>query len=582
MMPNVSHDPTLPCPKFGLSKPKARKRPVKKAIDKVKESIPKIDPLGIIGECSAKAKLATVIRALKIPIDKGSEEESENKEAYREARYKRWDHQRTLIRLFRDLLTPNESTWGFHTCKKSPIFKKPSKKEDNGVDIIHSPLTGFSSYKGLQSCDRPSCVHCAEAKAINDKKYLEAMRACHLRAGGSIIMMTLTNSHYEALALKDQLEGQKIAVDKLNQWLSKSHFFDEFGGRVGIVRAWEKTYGKHGWHPHFHFLIYMNDDLIERDENGEALEDQPTLMMIRNSIAEEWIKACEKAGLPAPDYHIGVDVRDGTHASNYVGKYGDEVITMKGGWGSDEEMSKPHLKVDKEAPKSLADALKGDKGLTPWQLLELAHNGDKKAGDLYVEYAYAIFGTAQLYWYPKTKDSYDLDAEIEARRQEQLALTAQQFDDNIIPEDFLFISVGYPLWAGIAHCNAMPHLLTATEKDIENGDFEKKRNTWALINHCSKVFQAHLVEQAKNQAIIAPESIEKKIKGKVVKRYGKYGSELLSAIQELQRLEFEKIFGSPVVEEVPDWISNVPISDNEMPPNHYNYNYEDDFECWIN
>lgn len=96
------------------------------------------------------------------------------------------------------------------------------------------------------------------------------------------------------------------------------------------------------------------------------------------------------------------------------------------------------------------------------------------------------------------------------------------------------------------------------------------------------MFQAHLVEQAKNQAIIAPESIEKKIKGKVVKRYGKYGSELLSAIQELQRLEFEKIFGSPVVEEVPDWISNVPISDNEMPPNHYNYNYEDDFECWIN
>ena len=121
-------------------------------------------------------------------------------------------------------------------------------------------------------------------------------------------------------------------------------------------------------------------------------------------------------------------------------------------------------------------------------------------------------------------------------------------------------------------------MATTTEIDIKNGDFEKKRNTWALVNHCSKVFQDYLIEKAKNTAIIPLESTEKKIKGKVIKRYGKYGSELLVAIQELQRLEFEKIFGSPIVEKVPDWVSNVPISDNEMPPN----NYEDDFECWIN
>ena len=101
-----------------------------------------------------------------------------------------------------------------------------------------------------------------------------------------------------------------------------------------------------------------------------------------------------------------------------------------------------------------------------------------------------------------------------------------------------------------------------------------------VVNHCSKVFQEYLIEQSKNSAIIPLETTEKKIKGKVIKRYGRYGSELLAAIQELQRLEYEKIFGSPVVEEVPDWVSNVPISDNEMPPNHYNY--EDDFECWIN
>lgn len=562
----VQNSNDKPCPKFGLTKP-TRKKYVKKPISK---SL----PLGIIGESSAKSKLATIIRALKVPVPKDLQQEKEDENAFREARSKRFDHQRTLVRLFRDLLTPNESSWGFHTCKKSPI------RGDGGAKIIYSPVSGYAHYAGLQSCDRPSCIHCAEARAMEDKKYLEAIRACHLRAGGSIIMMTLTNSHYAELALSTQINGQKVAVNKLNQWLSKTHFFDEFGGKAGAVRAWEKTYGKNGWHPHFHFLYYLNDDLIERDDDGAALAEQPTLRVIRNSISEQWIKICKKAGLPAPDYEIGVDIRDGTHASSYVGKYGDEIITMNGGWGSDEEMSKAHLKVAKKAPESLADALKGDKGLTPWQLLELAHNGDKKAGDLYIEYAYAIFGTAQLYWYPNTKNLYDLDAEIEARNQEQLALTALKFEDGIIPEDFDFIDLDYPLLAGIAHCHAMPHLLTAAEIDIKNGDFEKKRNSWALINHCSKVFQAHLIEKAKNTAIIPPESTEKKIKNKVVKRYGVYGSELLGAIQELQRLEFEKIFGSPIAEEVPDWVSNVPILDNEMPPNHYNY--EDDFQCWIN
>lgn len=514
--------------------------------------------LGSFGISSPTKPILKVIRSLKVPKTKGSEEEIASKKDYREARQKRFDFQKTLIRLFRDKKTINGKSFNFHGCKRSPI------KHNENIEIVFSPAADSANYVGLQSCQRGnSCPHCAEIKAMQDKKELEAMRACHLRAGGSLIMMTLTNGHHISDELSFLVDGQKIAVDKLNKWISEQKFFDEFGGRVATVRAWEVTYGKNGWHPHFHFLYYLNDDLIERDsETGEALEEQQTLRIIRNSISEQWQKICKKVGLPTPDYEIGVDVRDGTHASKYVGKFGDEIISMKSSWGSSDELAKGHLKTSHKAPESLADALKLDKGLTPWQLLELAHNGDKKAGDLFVEYVYGTFGTAQLYWYQGAKKLYDLEAEIEARKQEQLELTAQKFDDNIIPEDYSFMSLPYGRWAAVVHCNMRSQLLTAVETDIENGDFEKKRITWALINHCSEVFLAYLMDAKNNPDIIELQSDDEKLHDKACKRFGKYGPELLSAINSIQELKLEK----KVIETVPDWVLDVPIiQEQEMP-----------------
>ena len=541
--------------------------------------------LGNIGISSAEKPLCKVIRSAKVPQLKGSEEEKEVRKSYQEARTKRYDYQKTLTRLFRHKETVNGKSFNFHNCKRAP------RKASENVDIVFSPASDHASYTNTQSCQKGNaCPHCAEVKALKDKQLLEAMRACHLRAGGSIIMMTLTNSHHIGHSLEFLIEAQKVAVDKLNQWISKSHFFDEFGGKVGAVRAWEKTYGKNGWHPHFHFLLYMNDDLIERDEKGNALDDQPTLTMIRNSIAEKWQQVCKKAGLPCPDYEIGVDIRDGTHASKYVGKYGDDIINMKNTWGSSDEMSKSHLKVDDEAPESLAAAMMRDKGLTPWQLLELAHNGDKKAGDLFVEYAYATFGSAQLYWYQGTKDLYDLESEIKEREEEQRLLTATKFEDGVIPDDFVFLGVKPEWWRAVTHCDMHAQLLVAAETDIYNEDYDKKRITYALINQCSEVFIKDLLA-AKNDAdaraniqnimrdteidtqlrkshqdikklkIQFQSDIEKQIKNRMGSKNLEYGLDLLNAISH----KLPKPINSSI-ETIPDHLLDVPTL-SEIPNN---------------
>lgn len=541
--------------------------------------------LGNTGISSAETQIYKVIRSSKVPQPKGSEEEKEVKKSYQDARAKRYAYQRTLIRLFRHRETVNGKSFNFHNCKLTPI-----KKSEN-VDIIFSSESDSASYTNLQSCQKGNaCPHCAEVKALKDKQMLEAMRACHLRAGGSIIMMTLTNGHHIDHSLEFLKDGQKIAVDKLNQWLSKTHFFDEFGGKIGAVRAWEKTYGKNGWHPHFHFLYYMNDDLIERDEKGNALEDQPTLRVIRNSIAEKWQQICKKSGLPCPDYEIGVDIRDGTHASKYVGKFGDDIITMKNSWGSSDEMSKSHLKIDDEVPESLAIAMQRDKGLTPWQLLELAHNGDKKAGDLFVEYAYATFGSAQLYWYQGTKDLYDLESEIKAREEEQRLLTATKFDDGVIPEKFVFLGVKPEWWQAVTHCDMRAQLLVAAETDIYNNDHDKKRITYSLINQCSEIFIKDLLaakndadaraniqnimrdteidtqlrkshEDIKKLKIRFQSDIEKQIKNRMGSKNLDYGLDLLNAVSQ----QLPKSVNSPI-ETIPDHFLDVPIM-SEIPDN---------------
>lgn len=546
--------------------------------------------LGIIGKCSRQI----LLHSLRVPTDRGSKEFKKELAEFQESRRLRFEIQHTLINLFKGRETPKGSSFGFHTCKIASTNGSKSKTDGNGsksktdgeirkdgeVDIIYSHATGKSKYEGLQSCKKLACPHCAEIKALKDKQILEAIKACHAKAGGGVLMVTLTNSHHKGMKLEELISGQQIAINKFNKALSKMHFWQEFGGKLGAVRAWEILYGSNGWHPHFHLLIYLAEDITERDEKGRALEEQPRIQVIENSLSEEWIKSCVNSGLPAPSVEHGVSVQDGTHAEKYIGKYGDEIINMKGGWGSSAEMTRSNLKNDDKSPRSLSDLKSGDKGFTPWQLLKMAHAGCERSGQLYVEYVYATYGTAPLYFYPGTKSLYDYKAEIKLMEEEQRALIAQQFEDNIIPDDRVFIRLDNIMWKAVVFCRKRAELLTATETDAHNEDFEHKTNTMQLINNCLNDFLEELQKSKINEVIADTQNdeqlrnstededivtveflstIEKKVQSRVGSKSLNDGLEILHAVCNIN-LKSDTL-KNPILEPVPDWMTEIPPSD---------------------
>lgn len=527
-------------------------------------------PLGTFGKSSRQI----LLHSLKVPSDQGSEEFKKELVEFQESRRLRFELQRTLTRLFKNKQTPKGSSFGFHNCKKAVIKGSKSKidgkiRQEGQVDIVYSPATGKSSYDGLQSCKRISCPHCAEIKALEDKQILEAIKACHAKAGGGVLMVTLTNSHHRGMKLEELIAGQQVAINKFNKALSKMHFWEEFGGKVGAVRAWEILYGFNGWHPHFHLLIYLAEDITERDADGKALEEQPTIQTIENSLSEEWIKACVNSGLPAPSREHGVSVQDGTHAEKYIGKYGDEIINMKGGWGSSAEMTRSNLKNDDKSPQSLSDLKNGDKGFTPWQLLKMAHAGCERSAKLYIEYVYATYGTAPLYFYPGTKSLYDYKAEIKLMEEEQKALLAKQFEDNIIPDNRVFIRLENVMWKAVVFCEKRADLLTATETDAHNEDFEHKTNTMQLINDCLKDFLEELQKRQND------EEQKSKIKQIGLKSLGE-GLEIFHSDcnTSFKSDTLEEPILEPVLESVPDWVTEIPPADYD----DYMSQIPDDYE----
>jgi hypothetical protein len=177
---------------------------------------------------------------------------------------------------------------------------------------------------------------------------------------GHTYLITLTNSHNAGHSLLSQREGQKKAMKRFH------------------ITNYEVTFGKNGWHPHHHILVFSDKEL-----------SISVFSSLRNELAEHWINCCRLSKLPLPNMEHGLDLADGTYADQYIGK-----------WGVEHEMTKGHIKKGKEG------------GLTPFDLLQLSFEDElvfgRKPGQLFKEYAAAFKGARQLMWSRGLKDVFGL------------------------------------------------------------------------------------------------------------------------------------------------------------------------------
>ena len=234
-----------------------------------------------------------------------------------------------------------------------------------------------SRYKGLVSCGSVwGCPVCAGRKASVRQTELKRALSNHK---GSVWLMTLTMKHHRGEDIKDTLDAFKKAVKRFKQ----STVWRSFP-QVGHVSATEVTWNPDGgWHPHAHILMFCEDGETDLHPGTWEIE----------AFSKAWLKALKKEGREALD-KIGLDLKSGESAGNYVAK-----------WGMDAEMSRN-------------DSKKGrDGSLTPFELLRLSRieglsDEEQSAfGFLFQSYYEAFKGRSQLTWSPglKKKLSVDLD-----------------------------------------------------------------------------------------------------------------------------------------------------------------------------
>ncbi|MFU1636790.1 protein rep, partial [Aeromonas veronii] len=162
---------------------------------------------------------------------------------------------------------------------------------------------GKAFYQGLMACgDIWGCACCAGKVSERRRLELQAAIASATALGWATHFVTLTVPHGVGDDLDILLASLSDSLKRLStgKYSLKSQLAKCFPGctQHGYIRATEVTHGEHGWHPHFHILVFTSPDLSPAD--------------LRSVYSPAWQRACLLSGLPKPHDVHGVTVQDGT------------------------------------------------------------------------------------------------------------------------------------------------------------------------------------------------------------------------------------------------------------------------------
>lgn len=292
-----------------------------------------------------------------------------------ESRFRRWELQAAARRLL-----PAE--------RVSSCFRA-RRKGQVGVSVFRR-ADSSTYFGGLVVCGAPwVCPVCA-AK-ISERRRGELLQAVSewKALGGHLAFVTLTvphSAHSVAFDLLDTLLDLNRRMNSGRDRLSAT-----VPSYVGQVRALEVTRGDHGWHPHLHALLFLND--------------APDLEALHRQLWASWRGLVVGSGLGTPR-EAAFKVQDGSEAAKYASK-----------WGIPEEMTKGHFKTARSAS-----------GRTPFALLGDYLAGDQQAGALFREFAAAFKGRRQLRWSPGLRKLLGIGEE---RTDEQEAATVDALDEKL-------------------------------------------------------------------------------------------------------------------------------------------------------
>ena len=299
------------------------------------------------------------------------------------------------------VLMPNERvSW----CLRRPGFDPETRRHYPDVWVMYAEEMKRAHYKHLTVCGSVwMCPLCA-AK-ISERRRVELSQAIE-NSDFFFALVSETLQHSYEDKLKDSLDALMHARKKLKAGRAWQDFIRRFE-IVGTISSLETTYGVNGHHPHDHTLL-----VARRPLDAGAVHD---------FIFPRWLAALSERDRSASSER-GIDVRTAqSDVADYVAKWGHEPKNPKRpmGWT-----------IEHELTKSVSKMSRGDKGLTPLDLLQAFLGGDQRAGKLWKEYAGTFKGRHQLQWSRGLRELLGLgklesDQEIAERADQPAVLLAR-------------------------------------------------------------------------------------------------------------------------------------------------------------
>lgn len=260
----------------------------------------------------------------------------------------------------------------YHCCEKVI----PANGAKDGVFLLRNDKNDVKFF-GQMTCKNPwACPHCTAMMMAKYSKKISAAIDAMREKGYAAFMLTLSVPHIKKQSCREVTD---ILYKTWSDWAAnvwkKSKNFTVLGkmfNELGIehyVRVAEYTYGKNGWHPHFHCLFWLPKKNLQA---VAAFEEQ-----IRERWSVCWKRQYDLFATVDKSIFEFTDSKQSLNISKDESGSVRECLTSDYicGWGADKELTG---NVQKHASHS--------SHFTPYQMLEFAADGNKNMLNLYIEF----------------------------------------------------------------------------------------------------------------------------------------------------------------------------------------------------
>lgn len=303
----------------------------------------------------------------------------------------------------------------------------------DSVDVMVDPVKHTALYRNLIVCGMPWCCPVCAARITEYRRIEVAQAVSDLSARAVLVTYTFQHSASERLIDVRQALQDAYSFMWSGRWVGE---FEEKWGYVGAIKAMEVTYGKNGFHPHYHCLMFMNTDASVTELEND----------LQNELRQRWEASLYKFNRFAK-WEFGIDLKVAYgNVAEYVEKMGYEPLDDYD-WNISHEVAKGSAKMGRLH------------GYTPNAMLLEVFRGNFVYERIWQEYRAGTVGCRALRWSPGLRELAGLPEKEKGEK--EMA--------EVLPDNYqLFMSFTRTMWEVILDKGLVANVLQiARTNDIE-------------------------------------------------------------------------------------------------------------------